>query len=128
MTAFSLPTPPSGLYEVRFQVLSLVVGLLLAVAGALTVESAEEPLHSASYRNMAAVSSAVMSKQPATAYYVVTSAPSRKIPEEAVDLEQGGLPSNVTLYFRVIDSPESEERFLQELTADNRPYLVFDMR
>jgi hypothetical protein len=69
-------------------------------------------------------------KHPATVYYIVTSVSSRVIPEEAIDVEQG-IPSHVTVQFRVIDHAETEEQFQNELAwllENSQPYLVFDTR
>ena len=107
--------------------------MALAVTGALAIESAEEASHPATQRRGAAAVPNViaMPKAPVTVYYIVTSAPSSVVPEDAVDIEQGWIPTNVLLYFRVIDSPESEAQFLNEVdwyVQNDRPHRVFDMR
>jgi len=133
MNSFSLPTTSTNVFQIRFQLLSLVAGIMLAVTGAVAIDSAEKASQPATrHRSGAQVpDSIVLPKQPVVAYYVVTLVPSLVIPEEAVDLEQGGIPSNVTLHFRVVDSPESEAQLTEELdwyARNDMPYQVFDRR
>ena len=133
MISLLIPAPSSSLLQVRFQLLSLAAGITIAITGALTIQSAEEASQPALHRRGAtAVPNVIaMPQSPVTFYYIVTSAPSKVVPEEAVDMEQGWIPSNVFLHFRVVDSPESEAQFLDELNwhvLDDRPHRVFDMR
>jgi len=133
MISLLIPGPSSSLLQVRFQLLSLAAGITLAITGALAIQSAEDASQPATrHRSGAAVPTVIaMPKAPLTLYYIVTSAPSLVVPEEAVDMEQGWIPSNVFLHFRVVDSPESEALFLDELNwhvLDDRPHRVFDMR
>ena len=108
-------------------------GIAIAVTGAVAIESAEDTSYPVTpHRSGTATPNVIaMPKAPAITYYIVTSAPSLTIPEEAIDLEQGWIPSNVTLRFRVVDSPESEAQFLNELEwhlQHESRHLVFDMR
>ena len=133
MTSFPSPTQSTRLSQVGFLVLSLVTGFTLATTGALAIESAEDAsLPAAPHQSRAAAPNPIaIPKRVMTAYYIVTSTPSLEVPEEAVDIEHGGIPSNATLHFRIVDSPESAEQFLHELgllIQDNLPYRVFDMR
>ena len=133
MISLPIPTLSTSLLQVRFQLLSFAAGITLAVTGALVIESAEERPQPATRHRIgpAVLNASAIPTAPATAYYIVTSAPSRVVPEEAVNMEQGWIPSNVTLYFRVVDSPESEAQLLEELdwyVRSDIPHQVFDMR
>ena len=133
MISLPIPTPSTNLLQVRFQLLSLVAGITLAVTGALAIASAEERSQPATRHRSgpAVLNVSAMPSVPATVYYIVTSAPSRVVPEEAVDMGQGSIPANVTLYFRVVDSPESEGQLLEELdwyVRNGIPHQMFDMR
>jgi hypothetical protein len=133
MVSRNVPTLSSKLRQVPFHLLSLGAGLTLAIMSALAIESAEQQSQSsARHRSPPTAAKAIaIPTRPPTNYYIVSSAPSLVIPQEAIDIEQGWIPSNVTVHFRVVNSPESELQLLDELdwqVQNGRLYQVFDTR
>jgi hypothetical protein len=124
----------SSFLEARFQFLSLIAGVSLAIVGALTVASTEKSpaTSNAEIRYSAAEMPSLFTEPAPVTYYVVTSALYAGIPEGLADNEYSEIPGNALHYYRIVNSPLAEQQFQEELDwlerGGNRAYQVFDLR